>query len=552
MSMEMHVLFRGPLPSKAALARTIEELGFPLTITSKGPLDEQSGFMPMRHGREDTGVELDVFDGRDTVEELAGEDIAAGLDRVVSLRWGGDEQEMLCAMCTAAALAKLTTGLVLEEAEGQIMSASEAAQFARDHVEHVEQTLRRQNAVRNTRPTDFKHYLAPLLKARSDLVLLEKHRLLLIRPVRHILRGVAFVPCLDKFSCDVVRFVAPLYSGHEVGEPLSGQIHSHVWYVWQPYFVPLLMDVLAEDVFADLGALTTLSDLAQRGSSPLGHILAGEKDKATDLIQTLEPRRSMNAERGFLERDPADLCREFHEREARTAKAFGLGDNWQPSPFPIELPPAERDRVAEPVFLPRPWPEQRAPVLEDAPDRCGTVRFSIQMLNRNDRILLVAPLLREEAEVRYRANESYVLGTRMAGELLVILHWGGYGDRNNPERPSVSLGHRDLKVELYSPLYFARASVSGFRCEPGFMSIGSLSVHSRGRSHSLWQSSMRGNEGDVLIHDDRHAQRIVIRRELTDEDRAILTMPVPEFDAFEDLVGRVTTWSRRMGFGSIV
>lgn len=53
MAMEMHVLFRGTLPSKTALQRAIRSLGFPLTIASKGSLAQQSGFLPMRLRCED-------------------------------------------------------------------------------------------------------------------------------------------------------------------------------------------------------------------------------------------------------------------------------------------------------------------------------------------------------------------------------------------------------------------------------------------------------------------------------------------------------------------
>jgi hypothetical protein len=62
--MEVHVLFRGKLPSKPALTRTMRELGFPCAISDKGSLEQQNGYMPMRVRREESGVEFDVFDGR--------------------------------------------------------------------------------------------------------------------------------------------------------------------------------------------------------------------------------------------------------------------------------------------------------------------------------------------------------------------------------------------------------------------------------------------------------------------------------------------------------
>ena len=52
-----------------------------------------------------------------------------------------------------------------------------------------------------TRPADLKRYLKPLLKQRSDLVLIG--RLLIIRPVRHIVRGVFFGRTSDKYLFEI-------------------------------------------------------------------------------------------------------------------------------------------------------------------------------------------------------------------------------------------------------------------------------------------------------------------------------------------------------------
>ena len=71
MSMETHVFFRGKLPSKAALSRAMKELGFPYSIKpATGSLEQQNGFMPMTFRRQDTGVEFDVFEGREAIDEL--------------------------------------------------------------------------------------------------------------------------------------------------------------------------------------------------------------------------------------------------------------------------------------------------------------------------------------------------------------------------------------------------------------------------------------------------------------------------------------------------
>jgi hypothetical protein len=141
MSMEIHVLFQGSLPSKSALTRAMEEQGLPLMVAPPdGSLEQQKGFMPMRLRQEQTGVEFDVFDGRDAVEDVAGGDLDGvdpSFDRSANFRWGGDESEMLCGLCAAAALAKLVNGVVLEEAEGLLLSADEAVAFAKKHLEAI-------------------------------------------------------------------------------------------------------------------------------------------------------------------------------------------------------------------------------------------------------------------------------------------------------------------------------------------------------------------------------------------------------------------------------
>jgi hypothetical protein len=139
MSMEINVVFRGPLPSKAALSRAMQELGFPLTITdTSGPLDEQNGFMPMSLQGEETGVEFDVFDGREDIEGIAnGRDVDASFDRSGNFRWGGDESEMVCALCAAAALARLTNGVVFDEYEDDARTADQAIEEARRALESV-------------------------------------------------------------------------------------------------------------------------------------------------------------------------------------------------------------------------------------------------------------------------------------------------------------------------------------------------------------------------------------------------------------------------------
>jgi hypothetical protein len=160
----------------------MKELGFPFSIKpAAGSLELQHGYMPMLLRREETGVEFDVYDDPAALAEFADEGIDPSLDRMASFRWAGDMQEMLAGMCCAAALAKLTDGIVFDAEEGKLRSVDEAITFARGHLQAVDKPEEARRP--GTRPADIKRYLKPLLKLRPDLALVGRH--LLIRPVRH-------------------------------------------------------------------------------------------------------------------------------------------------------------------------------------------------------------------------------------------------------------------------------------------------------------------------------------------------------------------------------
>src|SRR5262245_13140329 len=380
MAEELHVLFGGPLPDTAALGRALKDLKFPFSIAPPASsLEQHSGLLPMRLRREETGVELSIFKGRDVVAELAEQDVDPGYDRVASFRWGADESEMLAGLCTAAALAKLVNGLVLEEWDGRLLQPDEAVAFARQHLKAVKPRAREPG----TRPADIKRYLSPLLKLRSDLVLVG--RMLLVRPVRHLLRGATFASLSDKYSFRLWRYFQLL--GDPEGGGCSDSFHEGQWKVWQPHFEPLLFATLADEVFAHLGPMTTLADFATHPPDPdnfptvhvRAFVLSGERDQAADYIDKMEHRKLGNPyrehwakeQRAFLARDIGDVCAESHATEAKIIKAMKLEHIWEPSPFPVELPPAQRPRSAEPFFPATPWITRSPSLLQDVPQCQG-------------------------------------------------------------------------------------------------------------------------------------------------------------------------------------
>jgi hypothetical protein len=146
-------------------------------------------------------------------------------------------------------------GVVFDEAEDKLLSADEAIAVARKNLQEL---VKPEDAKHpGTRPADLKRYLKPLLKQRSDLVLIG--RLLIIRPVRHIVRGVFFDRTSDKYKFQVVRYIRPLF---ELGE--SSFFHAEIDFglcrVWDPDFLALLFDALDEDIFREAAKIGKLDD----------------------------------------------------------------------------------------------------------------------------------------------------------------------------------------------------------------------------------------------------------------------------------------------------
>ena len=246
MAVELHVMFSGKLPSKAALTRAMKELGFPVSIPAGGgALDKQRGFLPMKLRGQKSGVEFDVYNNRDHIKEVAGEDYDPRFERLASFRWGGAEDEMLCAMCTAAALAKLVNGVVVDE-EGKL-SVEQAIEQARGTLDSVKPPDPRYG----TRPADIKRYLKPLLELRSDLVVVG--RMLLIRPVRHLLRGAFFDRTSDKYRFSITGYVQPLY-GHPDSLGYDTSFDHAPSETWQPNFTAQLFELSCNRCVCSMGA----------------------------------------------------------------------------------------------------------------------------------------------------------------------------------------------------------------------------------------------------------------------------------------------------------
>ena len=89
--------------------------------------------------------------------------------------------------------------------------------------------------------------LAPLLAKRSDLALVGD--LLVIRPVRHLIRGVEFRWHERQTDCSARPFIQTLYQ-NVLPFMRDAAVSA---YIENPIFAPMLFDRLAEEIFEPLG-----------------------------------------------------------------------------------------------------------------------------------------------------------------------------------------------------------------------------------------------------------------------------------------------------------
>jgi len=460
MSMETHVFFRGKLPTKAALSRAMKDLGFPFSIKpATGSLEQQSGFMPMLLRREETGVEFDVWNDEATVAEFADVGVDQSFERVANFRWGGDYQEAVAGMCAAAALVKLVNGVVFDEAEDKLLSVEDAAALARKSLKELPEPPKQRKP---RGPTKLKRMLAPLLAKRSDL-LLAHYPLLLIRPVRHLMRGVEFEWSDHGTTCSARPFLRPLYQPSRVF--LNDAVFSES--VENPDFEPMLFDRLAVEVFEPLGKIATIEDfmesdwgqqlwldesfhsvllsrglaegeaiangLAEAAERRLAECrarlaTANRKDREemyhrrAELKSAEESIEGCNKRLALLARGEAGVFEHYRSLEGEVAKGHKIEEAWEPTPFPAQLKTSQRAaKLADPKFAPTLWLEFPATWRQDPPSTPAEIRCAVRWWYRQDRLELLHPITREQAEARYRNFEDCVLATRLpAGQVLIL------------------------------------------------------------------------------------------------------------------------------------
>jgi hypothetical protein len=333
--------------------------------------------------------------------------------------------------------------------------------------------------------------------------------------------------------------------------------------VREPHFEPLLIDSLAEDVFAKLGHIVRLNDFADfpgptldrtffMGANVISLVLSGERDRAAEFVaQYQNDDRHTGAAKELIrqqwERVSGDIekvCEEFRAREAATIKALKLEHVWEPSPFPVELPPAERARVSEPAFSLRPWMPRPQWLLGEAPVQPGEVRFGKEVHTRNGHELLVVPLTREDAEKRHHASETYATTERLTdASLLVIRRVGGNFEIQGKEYKLPT----GLHIRWINPPYVLQVHPMRDLGDDSMISFWSFSVRDQVARKEIWRSSVR--VGETSTHDWRKGEQAYSSRDLTTAEREIARCPMPGFADHTDLVARIRSLVEITGYG---
>jgi len=247
------------------------------------------------------------------------------------------------------------------------------------------------------------------------------------------------------------------------------------------------------------------------------------------------------------------VCAEFHATEAETIKELKLEHIWEPSPFPVELPVAQRRNAAEPFFPTTPWISRPPWLLQEVPNRPGDIRYAKDRLFRDGETVLLVPLTREEAEERHREYEPYLLAARTPDGLLALLRRDGR-DRQDPWRIKVPgpYARDSIIFELHGPDHAAQALLFQDHEIEGFFCLRFATVYKRRTRNSIWQGNADPDDSEMSVHDSRErGNMIYTKRELTEAERAIISFPIPAFSEFEELSTRMLALLRSAGYGEL-
>ena len=133
MSMELCLFSDRRLGTIAEWQNAIAAEAFPLQLSKETSLNAVNGFLPSRLGGKLTGFECNHSKADEAMAGYSGVDFGHEWKYALALRWlGSKRDEMLAAWMAATAYARATDGVVFDELDGKIRTASQAMEIVRD------------------------------------------------------------------------------------------------------------------------------------------------------------------------------------------------------------------------------------------------------------------------------------------------------------------------------------------------------------------------------------------------------------------------------------
>ncbi|MFZ0610007.1 MAG: hypothetical protein WBD53_19515 [Xanthobacteraceae bacterium] len=133
MSMELRLFSDRRLGTVGEWQNAIGAEHFPLQLSDATPLGEVEGFLPVHLRGNLTGFECNHWDAKKVMAEYPGVNFGHNWKYALALRWlGSKRDEMLAAWMAATAYARATDGIVFDEMDGKIRTASQALAIVHD------------------------------------------------------------------------------------------------------------------------------------------------------------------------------------------------------------------------------------------------------------------------------------------------------------------------------------------------------------------------------------------------------------------------------------
>ena len=331
----------------------------------------------------------------------------------------------------------------------------------------------------------------------------------------------------------------------------------------------MLLEGLAIDVFDAVGRLTHLEDFVTAmkakphwaDSLYLPILLSKGIREAKAYLAACEENgsawRGMDEARGLLDRGAEGVFASCRAKEAEAAQRMKIESIWEASPFPAEqLSVGHTENAIDPFFAPTPWPAYSTRWRQEHPQRPGDIRFASFWRYRGDKMLLITPLTREEAEWRHRHFIVYMLAARLPqGQLLIVCPHssdfplrsadGSLVDGQPPPGRRYDLwiydsSGRRVMVDFYE-----------FDNAPGTLRLWFIEIRTADGAHEIWSSSLSYDDEIKRIWDYRYGSSIVERRPMLEADRTMYAIPLPSFGECDLLWQRVLLYLENEGFGPL-